>query len=255
MAYQPNGLDFDGAADYLSKGADLTGAADSKTGILSIYFRIDAVLAATRMFFRGGNCYFFINAAEKNQLYIEDTAAGVCINVTASTAIGDSLFHHILLSWDTATLTKHVYLDDVDVTPAGGIASTNTLDYTHATWGIAASSTGTAKFNGAISELYFAPGQYLDFSVEANRRKFIDVKGNPVPLGADGSTPTGTAPKIYMQFSSLATCHVHSGTGGNFVKQGAPTITSGPYSGTQQHTAADIMQVLNSTRRRREPWR
>ena len=39
--YPPAIGDFDGTNDYLSRGSDLTGNADSKTGIFSAWLRID----------------------------------------------------------------------------------------------------------------------------------------------------------------------------------------------------------------------
>jgi len=80
---------------------------------------------------------------------------------------------------------------------------------------------GALKSNGAISEFYFAPNQYLDLSVEANRRKFITADGKPADLGADGSTPTGTAPAIYLP-NRAALIGTNAGTGGNFTVNGAP---------------------------------
>lgn len=55
---------------------------------------------------------------------------------------------------------------------------------------------------GGMTELWVAPGQYLDFSVSGNRQKFhcadiTNLTYAPVDLGASGSTPTGTAPAIY----------------------------------------------------------
>jgi hypothetical protein len=82
-----------------------------------------------------------------------------------------------------------------------------------------------AKFD--VAEAWFAPGQFVDFSVEANRRKFSSVGGVAVGLGSDGSLPTGVAPAVY--FSGDATAFpVNKGTGGAFTKFG--TITNAPTS-------------------------
>jgi hypothetical protein len=82
-----------------------------------------------------------------------------------------------------------------------------------------------AKFD--VAEAWFAPGQFVDFSVVANRRKFRTVGGTAVGLGPDGSTPTGIAPAVY--FSGDATAFpVNKGTGGAFTKSG--TITDAPTS-------------------------
>jgi hypothetical protein len=63
--------------------------------------------------------------------------------------------------------------------------------------------------------------EYIDFSQEANRLKFFDAFNNPVDLGADGSTPTGSQPLIYMNEGfHLGT---NLGSGGNFTPQNTPT--------------------------------
>jgi hypothetical protein len=56
---------------------------------------------------------------------------------------------------------------------------------------------------GAVTELWIAEGQYIDWSNSANRNKFhtTDILGNvfvPTDLGAHGQTPTGTKPTMYF---------------------------------------------------------
>jgi hypothetical protein len=65
---------------------------------------------------------------------------------------------------------------------------------------------------GAISELWIAPGQYIDWSTHGNRYKFhtMDQVGShflPVDLGATGKAPTGTAPAVYCTGSPAAFPH------------------------------------------------
>jgi hypothetical protein len=74
--------------------------------------------------------------------------------------------------------------------------------------------------SGAFADFWFAPGQFIDFSIEANRRKFIDASGKPVYLGTNGEAPTGTAPAVLLSggASSFAT---NKGTGGAFTLTGS----------------------------------
>lgn len=56
---------------------------------------------------------------------------------------------------------------------------------------------------GAVTELWIAEGQYVDWSNSANRNKFhtTDILGNvfvPTDIGAHGETPTGTRPTMYF---------------------------------------------------------
>ncbi len=59
-----------------------------------------------------------------------------------------------------------------------------------------ASGAGPVCYMG---ELWFAPGQFVDFTVAANRQKFHDATtGKAISLGMDGSLPTGTIPTLYL---------------------------------------------------------
>ncbi|WP_192246072.1 hypothetical protein [Mesorhizobium silamurunense] len=79
-----------------------------------------------------------------------------------------------------------------------------------------------ATVSGDFADIWFAPGQFIDFSVEANRRKFVDASGKPVYLGANGEMPTGTAPAVF--FSGDATGFAtNKGTGGAFTLTGSLT--------------------------------
>lgn len=54
-----------------------------------------------------------------------------------------------------------------------------------------------------ITEFWCASGQYIDFSIQANRRKFNCTDAGltayaPVDLGTHGQTPTGTKPDVYL---------------------------------------------------------
>jgi hypothetical protein len=82
-----------------------------------------------------------------------------------------------------------------------------------------------AKFD--VAEAWFAPGQFIDFSVEANRRKFSSAGGAAVGLGSDGSLPTGVAPAVYFS-GDATTFPTNRGAGGAFTKFG--TITNAPTS-------------------------
>ena len=97
-----------------------------------------------------------------------------------------------------------------------------------ADWGVGGLPDGTLKLDGSIAELWFAPGVYIDLSVEENRRKFITDALRPANLGSDGSTPTGSAPLIYLS-GATSSWHTNKGTGGGFTENGDLTdSTSSP---------------------------
>ena len=114
-----------------------------------------------------------------------------------------------------------MYIDGVQETPVGGTLTDDTIDYTTSNHSVASSNTGSVKFDGCISELYVNYDDYLDFSVEANRLLFRSAAGDPVSLGADGSTPTGSQPIIYMPEGDASS---NSGYGGNYTYGGTSAV-------------------------------
>jgi hypothetical protein len=228
--YTPNAVKFDGANDYLTRGGDLTGIADSKSGIFSAWVRLDG---GDGVEIRLLNLYSSSsppNPAFIVQRQIDNTfrfrgkksdGTAILELITGNKFLAGAKWLHLLASWDLAANVSSIYVSDVS-SQTVVIRTNDTLDYltVGANWSVGADSVGGYKFNGALSDLYFAPGQYLDFSVEANRRKFIDASGRPVDLGATGSTPTGDPPAIFLKGNSSG-FGVNSGSGGNFTVNGA----------------------------------
>ncbi len=85
------------------------------------------------------------------------------------------------------------------------------LDMTNTAYGTnPGGSRGAAYgFIGCLMEVWFAPGQYVDFTSQTVREKFHtkedDILGilAPVDLGPTGKLPTGSKPKVY--FSGMGT--------------------------------------------------
>lgn len=227
---------FDGTNDYLEKLSALTGAADSKTGILSFWIRFDAGSGAQRDIFNSRNAGdsssgVTVVKGTDDKIYIggnSSVPAQVMNFNTSAMPIDGTTWKHILASWNAATTTLQLYVDDVsDKTES--VNNNATIVYTDTKWWVGASSFGTTfALNGNLAEFFFAPGQYLDFSVTANRRKF-NSGGKPANLGATGSAPTGTAPLIYLHLDdgeTAANFATNRGTGGNFSVVGALTTAS-----------------------------
>lgn len=228
-SYYPHALgDFDGTNDYLTRGAGLTGAVDGKAGLFSCWFRIDGGDGTVRYIAEStaGRTYITLSA-NKPQIVGRTVVGGYPLVLSANTAIlTGATWHHAAFSWDLAAAAGHVYVDDAEDQAAGATLDNNTIDYTVADWAIGSRLTPASYWNGALAEVYFGL-EYLDISVESNRRLFIDAAGDPVNLGADGSFPTGTAPIIYMK-ERANNAGLNFGTGGNFTINGAPLFTEGP---------------------------
>lgn len=142
-----------------------------------------------------------------------------------SAAYSADAWHHILISVDSAAGRHKFYVDDVDVTTvissdADVVADFNGKDFSFGDDGFEFFITAD------VSEFWFAVGQSLTDGggtiPQATRRKFISASGKPVDLGADGSTPTGTAPTIFFSGNSSGFA-TNKGTGGAFTLTGSLT--------------------------------
>lgn len=233
--FAANAVDFDGINDYLTRGAQLTGAADSKSGILSIWAKkaADGVPLGMVTVDSGGGG---INEKLTYNLAVNDRLNLICRNAAGAQILAvdnatDILvatgWANILSSWDLAAGTIQVYVNDAEDKGTEFANVDDLIDYTVPNAAVGARWTGGGapganKFDGCLAEVYFQQGEFLDFSVEANRRKFISAAGKPVDLGSDGSTPTGTVPILFLSGFTV-TWHTNDGDGGGLTETGALT--------------------------------
>lgn len=219
--YAASAVEFDGTNDYMLRGSDYTGNADGKQGIVSVWMK-RASDGANHYISYGaaGRFSCIISAANKMDLAAASTIGVSSMRVFSTTDIvtADG-WVHLLASWDVSISAIHFYLSDVE---DANITKNldNTLDYTQTDYAIGASTAGAVKFDGCLSDIYINTAEYIDLSVLANRRKFIDANGKPVDLGSDGSTPTGTAPIVFLN-GDLTDFQTNAGTGGNLTVTGA----------------------------------
>lgn len=210
--------DFDGT-DYLSKGAGFTGnGTNSGSGILS--FWIDMQTAGTVTLFEG---YNLTSDNVVFKLVLSNSGGNMTFQYTnglsgsSSTTIATGAWHHFIHDFASGA----AYLDGVSVGPFG----TGTISYsTINRWYVMANESAGQIADGAMAELYFAPTQSIDLSVAANRERWRSSTGKPVNLGSTGSTPTGTAPIVYLHLDDGETANnfaINRGTGGNLTVTGA----------------------------------
>lgn len=220
--------------DYMTRGG-LTGAVDSKLGILSFWLRIDGGNFTPRYYFTGlvtaggtdRRIHVIHNTLDDTiDLVITDSdGSGTFLLLsTASSYAASATWHHFLYSWDqTSTPACSLHVTDADDLGSPVLRQDFAADFTLGEWTIGALVNGPIRMNGALAEFYFAPAQYLDFSIVANRRKFISGGGKPVFLGSDGSLPTGIAPLVYQHLAdgeAVANFATNRGSGGNFAISG-----------------------------------
>ncbi len=224
--YAANATHFDASADYLSKATGFTGATDGKTGMLSVWMKFSTNGVAQRIMSDAGLNFILQKlATDTIRIQVYGTAS-MAVQFTSSGTITDTNWHHFIMAWDSATAANNkMYIDGVDATVTINSRNDVVGDYTLTNWQVSAATTGS--WTGDICELYFAPNQWLDLTSATNVQKFRTTGAKPVDLGVDGSTPTGTAPILYLKsaYSSLGT---NSGTGGNFVVNGTLTSATAP---------------------------
>lgn len=240
-AFTAEAVTFDGTNDYMSKASGLTGQADGKEFTFSCWVRFPSLDAVTRRLFQYvddpvTNLYFTIHGFHSTNRVFRvqgDNASGTTVLLVDldGTAGGWEPFagrwYHMLISCDLATTTYHCYIDDIDETVTPTTITNDNIDFTGHKWGIGDYWNGGAgNFMGDVSEMYFTD-EYIDITVEANRRKFISAAGVPVDLGSSGGTPTGTDALLYYKgAASVWNAGTNSGTGGNFTMTGAVADSS-----------------------------
>ncbi len=222
----PNTLDltgFDYSADnYLLANPNVT---QTDKTIVSLWFKWDTAEVTDTFNFMihnsGGR--FYCDLSELGQIQFQTyNSAVTLINWTVSSTphpewMTDDTWHHILYS--RSGTTSHLYIDDVDdllqtiPNTAGNASNDSAIG-----WYVGMAFNSTFGFKGCLSNMYQNHQEYLDFSIVANRRKFITAGLEPVdPLG-DGAGPTGTAPEIWVP-NGLPT--TNAGSLGNY------SLTSG----------------------------
>lgn len=221
--------DFDGTNDFMD-AASLSGLVDGKSGIVSFWARFDASGAQQVVFNTvggPGSGLQIIRLSPFGAMKIAGTNSGGTPRLalpTSSSFSPGAAWINFLASWDLAAGVGNFYVNDVS--DIGVTTLTNdTLDYAQPSgMRVGANPAGSEKFNGCLAELYFAANQYLDFSLVANRRKFISASGKPVHLGVTGALPTGVAPTFYLHLDdaeAVANFATNRSGAGDFTITGA----------------------------------
>jgi hypothetical protein len=225
--------DFDGTNDWTRRTSALTGAANSKKGVVSFWF-YDDTPANAQMVFHADPC-MQIQTFGDNKFYVTGGSGGAIFTFAFANTYSGSAWHHLIAAWDhTGSSVLQMYLDGVSnvaVTTAHtgsdlAWGSENTYDFGSFTNG------SSNRWNGGLAEFYLNTAEYIDISVQANREKFRTSSGRPADLGATGSTPTGTAPAVYFHLDNGETANnfaVNRSGNGNFTVTGAlSTFASSP---------------------------
>jgi len=172
----PEGTEFDGVTDYLSRSTDLTGNVDSKTFTFSCWvYRANATEAMLYKVPATWNSSILITAAGSLELYMNNSTGNIGLNYSSGSGkIPINSFVHILISIGmTSTATRFVYINDILVAGTYQTFINSTLLFK------ASGITVTREdYKGRLSHLYL-DYTYRDLSIEANRRLFITSEGFP----------------------------------------------------------------------------
>jgi hypothetical protein len=119
-----------------------------------------------------------------------------------------------------------VYVNDVAVAGSTTLVD-DTIDYTVTAYAVGARTGNDHKLDGDMYSLWFSATDYIDFDIEANRRKFTDINGVPVFLGRNGELPTGTAPILFLGYNSGTAWAENRGTAtSSFTINGTPAAVT-----------------------------
>lgn len=204
------------AGDYMSRGADLTGNADGKKGIISFWVKTHDLTGTRTVFATAPAAGIRVTHIGGFRLEGWNSSATQVLKYT-SYEVAQDAWIHVLMTWDMDdTTSSRVYTNDVTARASySTFTSGQTIDYTQSNFHVGQDGGGIAYFDGSLCEVYINLAETMDISNVTNRRKFIGADGKPVSLGQDGSLPTGTAPLIYLH-GTYTGFNANSGTGGNF---------------------------------------
>lgn len=225
--YSVNAVNLDGST-YLADSGGLTGEADSKLFTFSLWLKTTGT--SDYLWCNGSvvgdiKSFVQVNASGHLEVNLYTSGNNHTLRLFNTGAINGGSWNHLLVSVDMSDSGKrHCYLNGSSV-GTWSVYNDLTVDFTKNRNYVAASVAGSGPYVGDLAEVWIDFGTYIDFSVTANRRLFVDTLNNPVSLGSDGSTPTASAPIIFLS-GPTATWHTNNGGGGGFSEIGALTDAS-----------------------------
>lgn len=223
--YYAQAFTFDGTNDWLTRDAGLTGAADSKSWVFSVWLKFNGGDGAAQDLARqadSGN-RFLVQRRTTNKLRFRvlDTGDVDRVDIETSTAVvAASGWIHFLCSGNVATPAAWIYLNDVSDYVQTTL-SDGTLDWTQANFAIGAIIDGSInKLNADMADYTLWEGTSLDLSVTANRRLF-NTGGNK-PVNPQAAIAALGAPIVRLS-GPASTANTNLGSGGGFTLHGTLT--------------------------------
>lgn len=232
-AYSAVPAQFNGSS-YLTRGS-FTGQADSKLWTIAGWFKPgnDGVAEGLIYDFRSSSNGFtyFYHRVSGDYLQLRGCLAGDADTEILNMRSSDGVFVEGNWFWIGVSVNmansaqRHMYKNDTNVFQSASTYTNALIDFTLDSpgWFVGANGLASARYTGGIADLWMALGVYIDFSVEANRRKFISATGKPVDLGLDGSNPIGVKPTLFLS-GDIDDWHVNKGDGDGLTENDALTL-------------------------------
>jgi hypothetical protein len=228
----PVAVNLDGSS-WLSKTSAYSGSANSNSFTAALYF--DPLSFNAQQFLVHGRAAsgdtltrYAITLQADNTLDLEfnDSSGNPLARFISSGTFTTSIWRSLLVSLRTSNPSERfIYINDAAVAGTWSVYTSGNIDFTAPDHTVGAAVSGNSAFTGNLSEVWMDFGTYIDFSVEANRRKFIDSQGGPVPLGNTGQIPTGSQPTLCLN-RSLPNWNSNVGSGGGLTLNGTLTAAS-----------------------------
>ena len=225
-----NKADFDGSTGYLYRSSALAGVSDSQTVSGSFFIQLDALGSQRSVFsiltsgFSDVRFYLLVDNSNNFRLVAYNSSNVKLLEATTTTTALTVGVNHVAfcMTFVASTSNRRIYINGVNQTVTWDNNLTGFANLSLPNIRFAARDDSFPYYlDGKLSEFYFTT-DYIDFSQEANRLKFRDAFGNPVDLRPQIQAGTLPNPAIYMRFDP-ANFGKNSGTGGNFVVNGAIT--------------------------------
>ena len=227
--YDINAVEFDGSVNLTHSYP--IGPSSSKRLTGSFWYKSNNASARNIINYRQTNGATLWNHTTEYYRIWGSNSGGTTVFDLRSTSVPASEvanWHHVIYSIDTSDTNKvHLYINDVDALNSTVTHDNDFIDFSTGDLKIGSTLGNAERLEGNIADYWLDVGTYIDLSVEANRRKFIDAQGRAINLGTDGSRPTGSAPEIFLS-GDTANWHTNKGTGGGFTETSALTDSTTP---------------------------
>lgn len=220
-----------GSAPTLRRTSAFTGVSDGKVVSISFWVKMNSLDGSLVSWWSTSNGAgtgtngFTVFRHNSNKIVLTGSSGVSGTETTyldassnAATFVADGLWHHFFAFFDLTDNTKRgVYWDGAAVTMTWTTYSNNNLQLSGDHTDVNYSERYGGYGDVCLAEIWYAPAQYL-----SDVTKFRNSNGKPVSLGTTGNTPTGTAPKVYLNnpFGTFGTDV--SGNGNDIL------ITNGP---------------------------